>query len=90
MLFKLEGVGEFVSNFILCRWSVEGLGTSANLNDLTHIVQTINPLAEVEPEDYFTFTSEHMIHVILVILLMTLVLMIASYIALRKNVNKNM
>lgn len=90
MFFKLEGIGEFISNFILCRWSVEGLGTSANLNDLTHIVQTINPLAEVEPEDYFTFTSEHMIHVILVILLMTLVLMIASYIALRKNVNKNM
>ena len=90
MLFKLEGTVDFISNFILCRWSVEGLGTSANLNDLTHIVQTINPLAEVEPEDYFTFTSEHMIHVIFVILLMTLVLMLASYIALRKNVNKNM
>lgn len=90
MLFKLEGITEFISNFILCRWSVEGLGTSANLNDLTHIIQTINPMAEVEPEDYFTFTSEHMIHVILVIILMTLVLMIASYIALRKNVNKNM
>ena len=90
MLFKLEGVGEFVSNFILCRWSVEGLGTSVNLNDLTHIVQTINPMAEVEPEDYFTFTSEHIIHVILIMILMTLVLMLASYIALRKNVNKNM
>ena len=90
MLFKLEGIGKFISNFILCRWSVEGLGTSANLNDLTHIVQTINPLAEVEAEDYFTFTSEHMINVILVIVLMTLFLMIGSYIALRKNVNKNM
>ena len=90
MLFKLEGIGKFISNFILCRWTVEGLGTSANLNDLTHIVQTINPLAEVEAEDYFTFTSEHMINVILVIVLMTLFLMIGSYIALRKNVNKNM
>ena len=90
MLFKLEGTVDFISNFILCRWSVEGLGTSANLNDLTHIVQTINPLAEVEPEEYFTFTSEHMIHVILIILLMTLILMLASYIALRKNVSKNM
>ena len=90
MLFKLEGFADFISNFILCRWSVEGLGTSANLNDLTHIIQTINPMAEVEAEDYFTFTSEHMIHVILVISFMTLVLMFASYIALRKNVNKNM
>lgn len=90
MLFKLEGVADFISNFILCRWTVEGLGTSANLNELTHIVQTINPLAEIEPEAYFTFTAEHMIHVILVIILMTAVLMLLSYIALRKNINKNM
>ena len=90
MLFKLEGAADFISNFILCRWTVEGLGTSANLNELTHIVQTINPLAEIEPEAYFTFTAEHMIHVILVIILMTAVLMLLSYIALRKNINKNM
>lgn len=90
MLFKLEGVADFVSNFVLCRWSVEGLGTSVNLNDLTHLVQTINPLLEVEAEDYFTFTSEHMVRVILIILLMTFVEMLLSYFALRKNVNKNM
>lgn len=90
MLFKLEGIADFVSNFILCRWSVEGLGTSVNLNELTHIIQTINPMAEVEAENYFTFTSEHMVHVILIILLMTVVLMFLSYLALRKNVNKNM
>ena len=90
MLFKLEGVADFVSNFVLCRWSVEGLGTSVNLNDLTHLVQTINPLLEVEAENYFTFTSEHMVRVILIILLMTFVEMLLSYFALRKNVNKNM
>ena len=90
MLFKLEGIANFISNFILCRWSVEGLGTSTNLNDLTHLVQTYNPLAEIEPEDYFTFTSEHMIQVILVILLMTFVLLIASFIALKKNIKKNL
>ncbi len=90
MLFELDGIADFISNFILCRWSVEGLGTSVNLNDLTHIVQTINPLAEVEAEDYFTFTSEHMIQVIGIITIMTLILMLASYVALRKNVNKNM
>ena len=90
MLFKLDGVSDFISNFVLCRWSVEGLGTSANLNDLTHLVQTINPLVEVEAEDYFTFTQEHFIHVILVILLITFVLMLLSYITLRKNVDKNM
>ncbi len=90
MLFKLEGTADFISNFVLCRWSVEGLGTSANLNDLTHMVQTINPLIKVDAEDYFTFTQDHMIHVILVILFMTLVLMLMSYIVLRRNVNRNM
>lgn len=90
MLFKLEGIADFISNFVLCRWTVEGLGTSVNLNDLTHLVQTINPLIEVEAEDYFTFTSDHMVHVVLVILLMTFVLLLGSYFVLRKNVDKNM
>lgn len=90
MLFKLDGITDFVSNFVLCRWTVEALGTSVNLNDLTHIAQTINPLIEIEPENYFTFTTEHMIEVIGIILLMTAVLMLVSYFVLRKNVNKNM
>lgn len=90
MLFKLEGITDFISNFVLCRWTVEGLGTTVNLNELTHIVQTINPMAEIEPENYFTFTEEHMLQVIGVILLMTAILMIASYFVLRKNVDKNM
>jgi len=90
MLFKLDEITDFVSNFVLCRWTVEALGTSVKLNDLTHIAQTINPLIEIEPENYFTFTTEHMIEVIGIILLMTAVLMLASYFVLRKNVNKNM
>ena len=90
MLFKLKGFGDFVSNFILCRWSVEGLGTTTNLNDLTHVEQLINPMFVVEPEECFTFTVEHMQHVIGVILLMTFVLLVGSYIVLRKNVDKNM
>ncbi len=90
MLFKLEGAADFISNFILCRWTVEGLGTSANLNALTHMVQTINPMLEVEAEEYFTFTIEHMQHIIGIILLMTFVLLVGSYIVLRKNVDKNM
>ena len=90
ILFKLEGFADFISNFILCRWSVEGLGTSVNLNDLTHLIQTYNPLVEIEPEAYFTFTSEHMIKVIVVISVMTAVLLLASLLVLRKNVDKNM
>lgn len=90
MLFKLKGFGDFVSNFILCRWAVEGLGTTTNLNALTHVEQLINPMFEVEMEEVFTFTVEHMQHVIGVIILMTFVLLVGSYIVLRKNVDKNM
>lgn len=89
MLFKLEGFTEFLSNFVLCRWTVEGLGSTANLNDLTHIIQKINPMAVVEAESYFTFTSDHMLSVMAIIGIMTLVLMIANYFILKKNINKN-
>lgn len=90
MLFKLEGFTKFISNFILCRWTVEGLGTTTNLNGLTRLVQTFNPLIQVEAEDYFTFTKAHMVNVIGVIVIMTVVLIVATYITLRKNVDKNM
>lgn len=90
MLFKLEGFSDFISNFVLCRWTVEGLGTTANLNELTHMAQTINPLIKVDPEDYFIFTAAHMQKVILVIIAMTFVLLLLSYLVLRKNVDKNM
>ena len=92
ILFELKGFADFLSNFVLCRWTVEGLGTSVNLNSLEHVFEAKDQqlVLEVEPEKYFDFTSEHMVHVIFVILLMTFVLLIASYFVLRKNVDKNM
>lgn len=90
ILFKLEGATDLVSNIIICRWSVEGLGTSVNLNELTHLIQEFNPLAEIEPEAYFEYTTEHMIEVIVILSAMTLALALASYFVLRKNVDKNM
>lgn len=90
MLFELEGAIEMVSNVVLCRWTVEGLGTTSNLNDLTHLAQEINPMIKVEPEKYFEFTETHMQKVILIILAMTAIELLGSYVLLRKNVNKNM
>lgn len=90
MLFELDGATDVISNVVLCRWVVEGLGTTTNLNDMTHLAQEINPMIEIEPESYFEFTIEHMQNVILIILLMTAIELVGSYIVLRKNVNKNM
>lgn len=101
MLFKLEGATKFISNFVLCRWTVEGLGTSANLNALPHMIEDLNlndlskmapassNIKSLEPETFFTFTQDHMLQVIGVIILMVFVSLIASYIYLRKTINKN-
>ena len=90
IFFKLDGILEFLSNFILCRWTVEGLGTSANLNALTHLAQTINPFIQMEPESYFLFTTGHMHQIVGVILLTIIVMLIGCYVALKRNMNKNM
>jgi len=90
MLFELDGKTDVISNFVLCRWTVEGLGTSTNLNDLTHLAQEINPMIEIEPEKYFEYTEEHMQKVIMIILAMTAIELLGTYILLRKNINKNM
>lgn len=90
MLFELDGTTDVISNFVLCRWTVEGLGTSTNLNNLTHLAQEINPMIEIEPEKYFEFTQEHMGNVIIIILTMTAIELLGTYILLRKNINKNM
>ena len=90
IFFKLEGVTETISNVVICRWAVEGLGTSANLNDLSHLAQRVNPMIKLEPEAFFEFTVEHMHEVIGVMGIMIIVQLLGSYIALRKNINKNM
>ena len=34
LIFKLSGITEVISWFAVCRWSMEGYGTTANLNEL--------------------------------------------------------
>ena len=34
LIFKLSGITEIISWFAVCRWSMEGYGTTANLNEL--------------------------------------------------------
>ena len=40
-LFKLEGATSFISWFVTCRWSMEGLGSTANLNDLPNNMERV-------------------------------------------------
>ena len=84
MLFPLEGAVDVISNFILCRWSVEALGTTNDLNSLVSAIQEIIPGYVRDAESYYTFTAAHFRMDLLIILLMMIILMGAGYIILKK------
>jgi len=49
-LFVLDGATEIISYFATCRWSMEGLGSTANLNDLPSA--TVESFARAYASDY--------------------------------------
>ncbi len=61
LIFKLEGPTEMVSWFAICRWSMEGYGTTANLNDLELKLQQEGVMIPHEAEAFFEFTQSHML-----------------------------
>ena len=89
MLFPLEDIGETISNFILCRFSVEGFGTINNLNNLTDSIQKIVPTYIREAEDFYTFTFEHLAEDIGIILLMMVVLTVVCFFILKYQLERS-
>lgn len=83
MLFPLNGIVDKISNFILCRWSVEALGTVNDLNSLVGAIQEILPGYIRAPETYYEFTIQHLNLDLSIILIMTLIFIVASYFALK-------
>lgn len=63
LLFELGGATSYISWFVTCRWSMEGYGTTANLNGLKRMVELNGKMTEIahEAEDYFEFTREHLL-----------------------------
>ncbi|WP_294498506.1 ATP-binding cassette domain-containing protein [uncultured Gemmiger sp.] len=61
LIFKLDGATEIISWFAVCRWSMEGFGTTANLNDLPMKLQQQGIMIPHEAEDFFDFTVPHML-----------------------------
>lgn len=59
ILFVLEGVGEKISYCTVSRWSVEALGSIANLNELELKLQADYPMLEHEAEAFFEATKDH-------------------------------
>lgn len=88
-IISLNGIADKISNFILCRWSMQAFGTINDLNSLTDVIQEIYPSYVREPDPYYTFTSTHFYNVIGVILLMTGVLLVLSYIFLKRQLESS-
>lgn len=61
LIFKLSGATEAISWFAVCRWSMEGYGTTANLNDLELRLQQEGILLPHEAESFFDYTSGHLL-----------------------------
>lgn len=61
LIFKLSGATEIISWIAVCRWSMEGYGTTANLNDLPLRLQQEGIMIPHEAESFFEFTSSHLL-----------------------------
>ena len=88
-MFPLEGVINKVSYVILCRWSVEALGTTNNLNNLTDVIQEIIPTYVRDKESFYTFTAEHFTKDISLIILMMFVLLVACFLILKYQLERS-
>lgn len=61
LIFKLSGITELISWFAVCRWSMEGYGTTANLNDLELRLQQEGVMIPHESESFYEFTVSHVV-----------------------------
>lgn len=61
LIFKLSGSTEIISWIAVCRWSMEGYGTTANLNELPLRLQQEGVQIPHEAESFFEFSSSHLL-----------------------------
>jgi len=59
LIFELEGATELLSWFAACRFSMEGFGTTANLNDLPLQLEAAGFPIERASEQFFEFSASN-------------------------------
>ena len=62
VIFKLKGATEAVSWFTVCRWVMEGYGSSADLNALDLKLQQEGMRIVHKAEAFYEHTSGHLLH----------------------------
>lgn len=90
LIFELDGVTEIISYIVNCRWTMEGYGTTANLNHLILRLQNQYPVFHVEheAENFFTYTNGHLLCVWGIMILMVLIYGMTAGKILKKNIEK--
>ena len=78
ILFKLEGAVDVISRVTVSRWAIEGLGSTADLNDL--VSKTGIPR---EAEDLFMHTAQHLWQVWGILLIFVVVFGVLATVMLR-------
>lgn len=84
LLFVLKGATKAISWFAVCRWSMEGFGTTANLNDLPRKLEQEGIMLPREAEDFFTFTDQHFLTDCAILLLFTVGFLVLARVVLNR------
>jgi len=87
LIFELSGVSKSISYFAVCRWSMEGLGTTANLNTLDTITKEGLRVPN-KFEAFFEFTASHQVTTWIILVVFVFVFSTAAGAVLR-NINKS-
>lgn len=83
LIFKLDGATEILSWVAICRWSMEGYGTTANLNELPLRLQQAGIMISHETENFFEYTTTHMWITWGILIAYTIVFLVLSVFILR-------
>lgn len=84
LIFKLSGATEIISWAAVCRWSMEGYGTTANLNELPLRLQQEGILLPHEAESFFDFTVSHLMTSWGILLAYTVIFLLLARLVLSK------
>ena len=84
LIFKLDGATELISWLAVCRFSMEGYGTTANLNELPLKLQQEGVMIPHEAEDFFEYTTGHLLSSWGILLAFTVIFLLLARMVLGK------
>lgn len=88
VIFKLEGFIDKASYFIICRFSIEAYGTTANINSLESLLFQTNPelknMMKSTTDSLYEYTNAHFVKALLMLCLFALAFTVLAGIAVRR------